>query len=113
MEHSPGDLDALLLTALSETLCVEPEDIRSDSHLIDDLGMKSIDVLDIYFRLERETGRKFGRSSIYVALSAGDLRNHFELAQGQESATTWSTTPMTFARLKEWMGMVMSEGEKR
>lgn len=38
---------------LVDALAVEPEEIRPDSSLYQDLGAESIDLLDITFRLER------------------------------------------------------------
>lgn len=40
--------------SLSEALYMSPEEIAAESRLINDLGMESIDFLDVIFRLEKE-----------------------------------------------------------
>jgi len=41
---------------LADILGISVEEIAEDSRLLDDLGVESIDLLDLMFRLDRETG---------------------------------------------------------
>jgi acyl carrier protein len=47
------EIQSQLVTALAKSLALQPEQIRSSSRLIDDLGMDSLDFLDLTFSLER------------------------------------------------------------
>jgi acyl carrier protein len=41
---------------LVESFELEPDDVRPDAHLIDDLDLDSIDAIDLAVSLEEETG---------------------------------------------------------
>ena len=46
-------------TALVELFGIAEADIQPDAHLADDLGLDSIDAIDMMVRLQNLTGRKF------------------------------------------------------
>lgn len=49
---------------IADALYVEPEEVKADSNLMNDLGAESIDFLDIIFRLEKEFDVKIPRGEI-------------------------------------------------
>ena len=57
---------------MADALGCEPERVKLDASLIDDLGAESIDFLDIIFRLERTFKVKIPRGKI-VEEARGDL----------------------------------------
>ncbi|HEX7879240.1 MAG TPA: phosphopantetheine-binding protein [Candidatus Eisenbacteria bacterium] len=57
---------------MSSALGCDPEKVRPDAALIDDLGAESIDFLDIVFRLEKTFKVKIPRGKI-IADARGDL----------------------------------------
>src|SRR5712691_3832627 len=57
---------------MAEALATEPEKVKLEASLIDDLGAESIDFLDIIFRLERGFKVKIPRGKI-VEQARGDL----------------------------------------
>src|SRR5512142_1303951 len=50
--------------ALVETLSVEPGEIAEDATLFNDLGMESIDFLDLIFRLEKAFNIKIAQEEL-------------------------------------------------
>ena len=52
---------------------VDPEDIRPESELIDDLGLNSIAMLYMALELETEFGIKFGNSDFEALHTVGDV----------------------------------------
>lgn len=58
MTFSHDEIRQKAVLAVCESLALNPEDIRDDSKLIDDLGMDSLDFLDIMFSLEKAFGMK-------------------------------------------------------
>lgn len=81
--------------AIAEALYVEPETISEDSRLIADLGMESIDFLDVMFRLEKEFGISVPRGEI-ERQARGDLSD-------EEFAVDGVLTPVAIARLRQMM----------
>jgi len=57
---------------MADALATEPEKVKLEASLIDDLGAESIDFLDIIFRLERGFKVKIPRGKI-VEQARGDL----------------------------------------
>ncbi len=58
MTCSHDEIRKRAVLAVCESLALNPEDIRDGSKLIDDLGMDSLDFLDIMFSLEKTFGMK-------------------------------------------------------
>ena len=66
-EISKQDIDAVypkVAETVADALGCEPEDVKPDASLIDDLGAESIDFLDLVFRLERAFKVKIPRGKI-------------------------------------------------
>jgi acyl carrier protein len=67
IEISKQDIDAVypkVAETVADALGCEPEDVKPDASLIDDLGAESIDFLDLVFRLERAFKVKIPRGKI-------------------------------------------------
>ncbi len=47
-----------VIHAVCISLAIEPDEVRNDSRLIDELGMDSLDFLDIMFSLEKDFNMK-------------------------------------------------------
>lgn len=54
----PGGLEATRVARclVAEVLCVQPSNIALDHHLLDDLAMDSLEVLDLAMRLDERWG---------------------------------------------------------
>lgn len=63
---SEAEIRALLADTLENLFEIEPERIKPDTNLYEDLEIDSIDAIDLIDRIKRETGRK---------LNAEDFRN--------------------------------------
>ena len=53
-----NDIYAGVLKAVGDALALEDDEVTPDATLLGDLGAESIDLLDILFRIERNTGVK-------------------------------------------------------
>jgi acyl carrier protein len=83
---------------IADALGCEPEEVKPDASLIDDLGAESIDFLDLVFRLERGFKVKIPRGKI-VEDARGDLPE----ADFEQKGVI---TPAGEARLKEFLSEV-------
>ncbi len=54
MQYSHQEIQEKVIQAIGVSLAMEADEIRDDSRLIEDLGMDSLDFLDIMFNLEKE-----------------------------------------------------------
>src|SRR5262245_12137423 len=54
-----------VVTVISESLAVEPDEVRPDANLLRDLGAESIDLLDLVFRLENEFSLDIPRGELF------------------------------------------------
>jgi acyl carrier protein len=64
-----ADVDAVVKEAVVEALALDEDEVTPDATLMDDLGAESIDLLDILFRIEKNTG---------VKIEASDLGDHIQ-----------------------------------
>ncbi len=62
---------------LVEALAVEPEEVVEDAVLVDDLGLASIDMLDMIFSLNREFGVYIKPTEIQTQLLGGLTEEEF------------------------------------
>jgi acyl carrier protein len=53
MEYSPEQIRAFVIQALAKSLTRNPEEIKAADTLINDLGLDSLDFLDLMFALEK------------------------------------------------------------
>ena len=65
---------------LAEAFDLSPEQVRLDSHLIDDLDLDSIDAIDLVVGLEEETGLDVSESELRAIRVVGDI---VELVHGK------------------------------
>ncbi|MBL1076440.1 acyl carrier protein [Nocardia sp. 2] len=71
MTGNADDLTALVLTSISDAIGVEEDEIRMDSTLIDELGAESIDMLDVMFRIHRDSGVDISVNDVAAMLQGG------------------------------------------
>jgi acyl carrier protein len=81
---------------LEDALGVDPEEVTPKAALIEDLGMESIDALDIVFRLEKAFAIKIPRGELFP-------ENLPELMQDQRFVDNGKLTPAGLAELKTRM----------
>jgi acyl carrier protein len=58
---------------LTESFDLEPDEVRLDSHLIDDLDLDSIDAIDLAVGLEEEVGLKVEEEELQEIRLVGDV----------------------------------------
>ncbi|WGL15281.1 acyl carrier protein [Microbulbifer bruguierae] len=63
---------------LVEMFEVEPEDVREDAHLSDDLDIDSIDAVDLIVRLKELTGKKIAPEEFKNVRTVGDVMSAIE-----------------------------------
>ena len=63
---------------LTELLEIESDAITLQSHLVDDLGMDSIDAIDMAARLQELTGKRISQERLQGILTVGDVINIIE-----------------------------------
>src|ERR1700691_4556681 len=81
---------------LEDALGVDPEEVTPRAALIEDLGMESIDALDIVFRLEKAFTIKIPRGELFP-------ENLPELMQDQRFVENGKLTPAGLGELKTRM----------
>jgi acyl carrier protein len=64
---------------ISESLCIDLEDVKPGSNLMRDLGAESIDFLDIVFRLEKDFDIKIPQREIERRARGGLTAEEFEI----------------------------------
>jgi acyl carrier protein len=80
-EVSKADIEAVFPTVaktIADALGCEPEDVKLDASLIEDLDAESIDFLDLVFRLERAFKIKIPRGRIVEEARADLPEAEFE-----------------------------------
>ena len=60
-----------VISAVEEALGLDSDEAASDATLLDDLGVESIDLLDILFRIERAVGVKIQASELHQYIQGG------------------------------------------
>jgi acyl carrier protein len=78
-----------------DCLAVEPEKVKGESRLTDDLGVDSLDFIDLLFMIEKEFGIKVRESELDF-LSRLDFSSPEVMREGYLTAATVD-------RLKEWL----------
>ena len=58
---------------LIEIFEINPDDIKPDAKLVDDLELDSIDAVDMMVQLQEETGKKVSPEQFEKAVTVGDL----------------------------------------
>lgn len=75
---SPGNVQGFLEEVLTEQFEIEPEEIRADAHIYDDLGLDSIDAVDLVIKLQEETGKRLRPDEFKNARTVQDLVDTIE-----------------------------------
>jgi acyl carrier protein len=74
LQHATREqIFARVAELLSEAFDLSPEQVRLDSHLIDDLDLDSIDAIDLVVGLEEETGLDVSESELRTIRVVGDI----------------------------------------
>lgn len=76
---SAGNVQEFLEEVLTEQFEIEPEEIRPDAHIYDDLGLDSIDAVDLVIKLQEETGKRLRPDEFKNARTVQDLVDTIEL----------------------------------
>ncbi len=71
MAMAQGDIDTAVQEAVVGALGVGEDEVTPDATIMDDLGAESIDLLDILFRIERNTGVKIQAADIGAYIQGG------------------------------------------
>ncbi len=78
-QEALADVENRVRKVIAESLCVELDEVKPESNLINDLGAESIDFLDIMFRLEKEFNVKIPQREI-ERQARGDMKpEEFEI----------------------------------
>ncbi len=70
-------------TAVAEAMFVDKDEVQPDTTLFVDLGAESIDVLDILFRIERQTGVKIEIEDLSRNIQGGMPDDEFFDSEGK------------------------------
>jgi acyl carrier protein len=65
MPQSREEIYAKVQQVLEDALGVDPDEVKPQATLVEDLGMESIDALDIVFRLEKAFTIKIPRGELF------------------------------------------------
>ncbi|MEB5958182.1 acyl carrier protein [Escherichia coli] len=71
--------ESLVANMIYQVNGVLPKDIRRDDKLINDLGMDSVELIDLLMRLE-ETGVVISESEITANLTVGDIIDRLQIS---------------------------------
>ena len=75
---SRDEIFAMVSEVLRQEFAFDGEDLRLDTHLIDDLDLDSIDAIDMAVRLEERTGHKFEDEELKAMLTIRDVVDQIE-----------------------------------
>ncbi|MGW6421373.1 phosphopantetheine-binding protein [Nocardia sp. NPDC055053] len=87
MTHTTQDLFPIIQFAVADALGIDEAEVVAEASLVDDLGAESIDMLDILFRIQRESG---------IKVSVADME---ALMRGPEGASLFDDDVVTEAGL--------------
>ena len=79
---------ALLREAMHAEFGLDPATIEPASHLIDDLDLDSIDLVDLAVSLEEETGLKLSEDDLKSVRTVGDAVEAIRAALARSAAGT-------------------------
>jgi acyl carrier protein len=96
MAMSPEEIHTKVTQVLEDALGVDAEEVTPKATLVDDLGMESIDALDIIFRLEKAFAIKIPRGELFP-------ENLPEVMQDPRFVQNGTLTPAGLAELKSRM----------
>ncbi len=70
----------LVIAAVADQLCFEPEDIKPEHHLYDDLGADSMDMAEISMMIESGLGKSIDTEPFLQAKTVAELISEAEIA---------------------------------
>jgi acyl carrier protein len=65
------ELQGRVRKRVAEVLALQPEEVRADASLVDDLGADSLDLVDLMFTLEKEFGITLKRQDLSLTAQLG------------------------------------------
>ncbi|WP_431963204.1 phosphopantetheine-binding protein [Nocardia sp. bgisy134] len=77
-QHTHQDLLPIVQFAVADALGVDEAEVVPEASLIGDLGAESIDMLDILFRIQRESGIKVAVSDIEALMRGPEGADLFD-----------------------------------
>lgn len=80
------DVLELLRTTMHEEFGIEPDSIELSAHLIDDLDLDSIDLVDLAVSLEQERGIKLDEDELKSVRTVGDAVSAVRAALARSAA---------------------------
>lgn len=83
---SNDDVLALLRATMAAEFGLEPDTIELSAHLIDDLDLDSIDLVDLAVSLEQERGIKLDEEELKSVRTVGDAVNAIRAAFARGAA---------------------------
>ena len=95
---------AVLRSNLADSMVIDPASITVEARLIDDLGLDSLDLMDLIFTLERELGVKLGGVEL-DSITKVDYPRDMLTAEG-------FVPPADIARLSQWLPALASAEER-
>ena len=73
MTYTSEQILEMVRSALAELFELDPARVNREARLSDDLGIDSIDAVDLLYRVERSVGRKIGAEDFRSVRTVGDL----------------------------------------
>lgn len=70
---TPDDASALVRTTMVELFDLSPTEIADDKLLMQDLGLDSIDAIDMAARIQEVTGRRVDDKELRAIRTVGDV----------------------------------------
>ncbi|MDH5676108.1 MAG: acyl carrier protein [Myxococcales bacterium] len=62
-----------LRSQMVELFELEPDDVRPEAHLVEDLGLDSIDAIELSVKLQELTGRRVGEEALKSVATVEDV----------------------------------------
>ncbi|WP_446226154.1 phosphopantetheine-binding protein [Nocardia sp. IBHARD005] len=78
MTHTIQDLFPIVQFAVADALGIDEAEVVAEASLVDDLGAESIDMLDILFRIQRESGIKVSVSDMEALMRGPEGADLFD-----------------------------------
>ena len=101
MTMTQTEIESAVQEAVTGALGADEGEVTPDATLMDDLGAESIDLLDILFRLERNTG---------IKIQAADLGDHLQGGiPDEEFSPEGTVSPTGMEQLKKAMPQIDTE----
>ena len=77
--HSRAEIYQHIVTVMSDLFEIEPEKLREDAELYDELDIDSIDAVDLIVELKNFTGKKIAPEDFKAVRTVGDIIDAVEV----------------------------------